>query len=460
MMVGVWMVACTWPGPSGPAEQPTDPMVAGSPTPDAPDTGTLAPEEVTAEVVLEVHSDMSTLPVVTWQQLVAVDESWLSWDFDGVIYTSPVKARDVGPASEVLLGIPSETTVQVTMHWILDEAERTWALGPVRTGRLPTDLPAPVLAMADPALHRTEKWLLTSLDVGPAAFFGPFYTVVLDLEGRIVWYRKTGASRLTWQPQVSRYGGYVLIDESDDARKKGFVTRLTLDLANEDAIELPSWGAAFDELADGSILYDEEENLVEFHLMQMDLDGNSTHLWSCFPWMNDFTDEYWGCAPSSIRVDPIRNTILWSMFKTSTVAELGLDGALLAEYGRYPKGYGFDPPASGFEAQHFPVFTDQDHLLVSTHSLDGKEQWCREYEVNEVDHTLHETWAIETDQLAHYAGQAQRLPNGNVLWELGSAGSIREIAPDGTIVWEAGWADQLVGHVTPIADLYALTSGW
>ena len=457
MRLGVWLMSCTWtvsPLPDGQETAVVDP------TPDAPDTGLPPVEDVTAEVVLEVHADMATLPVVSWQQLVAVDESWLSWDFDGAIHTSPIEPRAVGPASEVLLGLPPETTVQVTMHNVIDGVERTWALGPVETGSLPTDLPPAVLGTADPALHRAEPWLLTTVDVGPAPFFGPSYTVILDLQGRVVWYRKTGGSRLSWQPQVSRRGGYILIDESDDFRRAGFVTKLTLDLAQGHSIEIPSWGAAFDELDDGSILYDESENLFEFHLAHLDLEGNSTRLWSCFPWLNDFTDEAFGCAPSSIRVDPIRNTILWSMWKTSTVVELGLDGEFLAEYGRYPFNYKFDPPSTNFDNQHYPVFTAPDRLLVSTHDRDGSGQYVREYVVDEAANTLRAVRSIPTDRYAVYGGQAQLLPSGNVLWELGSAGSIQEILPDGTVVWEAGWERQLVGHATPIADLYALTTGW
>jgi hypothetical protein len=457
MMLGVWVAACTWPGPTVPEEQET---AVVAPSPDDLDTALPPVEDLTAEVVLGVHSDMATMPVVSWQQLVAVDESWLSWDFDGAIHTSPVEPREVGPASEVLLGLPPETTVQVTMHGVIAGVERTWALGPVETGRLPTDLPPAVLGIADPALHRTEPWLLTTVDVGPVPFFGPSYTVILDLKGRIVWYRKTGGGRLTWQPQVSRRGGYILLDESDDFRRSEFVKRLTLDLTQQGTIEIPSWGSAFDELEDGSILYDEAENLVEFHLAHLDLDGNSTRLWSCFPWMNDFTDETWGCAPSSIRVDPIRNTILWSMFKTSTVVELSLEGDFLAEYGRYPFNYKFDPPSTNFDAQHFPVFTASDRLLVSTHDRDGSGQYIREYVVDEEDNTLRAIRSIPTDRYAVYGGQAQQLPSGNFLWELGSAGSIQELLPDGTVVWEAGWERHLVGHVTPIADLYALTTGW
>jgi hypothetical protein len=416
---------------------------------------------VSADVVLAVHSDMATLPVVTWQQLFPVDASWLSWDFEGAIHTSRAIPRDVGPASEVLLGLPPRTTVQVSLHVTIDGQEHSWALGPVTTGNLPTDLPPSALAFADEALHRADPWLLTSVDVGPAAFFGPSYTVVLDIKGRVVWYRKTSGSRLTWQPQVSRNGGYVLIDESsDNPRNVGTVTKLTLDLSQQEVIELPSWGSAFDELEDGSILYDEAENFLEFHLALMDPNGESTRLWSCFPWMNDYVDDYWGCLPSSIRVDPVRDTILWSMATTSTVVELERDGTPLAEYGRYPGGYVFEPPVKTFERQHSPVFTAPDRLLVSTHSLDGNKQLAREYEVDEEENVLRMLTEIEADRFAERAGQIQPLPNGNLLWEHGTAGSIQEVTPDGTVVWEAGWTNHMIGHVTPIADLYALTTGW
>jgi hypothetical protein len=111
-------------------------------------------------------------------------------------------------------------------------------------------------------------------------------------------------------------------------------------------------------------------------------------------------------------------------------------------------------------AQHYPVFTAPDRLLVSTHDRDGTGQYIREYFVDEKDNTLRALRSIPTDRYAVYGGQAQQLPSGNFLWELGSAGSIQELLPDGTVVWEAGWKRHLVGHVTPIADLYALTTGW
>ena len=105
----------------------------------------------------------------------------------------------------------------------------------------------------DPLLRRPERYLLGSVNVGPA-FFGPCYAVIIDSEtGRIVWYRKTPGSRLTWQPQVSDRGGYILIDQSivyvgGDPE----VLRTTLDLEQQEAVTLPNWFITYDELDDGT----------------------------------------------------------------------------------------------------------------------------------------------------------------------------------------------------------------
>ncbi len=456
----VLLVACGGDRPAG-----DDGSVADD-TPPPDDTGTTdtdaPPPDLAANATLALHEDMSMLVLASWDQLVETDTSWLSWQIDGETFTSPVVARVVGPGSEVVLGVPSDTAIDVVLHGQVGASELTWPLGTITTESLPGDLPVPTIGAMDPLLHRPERWLLGSVDVGPSPFFGPCYAFVLDDQGRIVWYRKTSGSRLTWQTQVSRRGGYVMIDESTVYTYGGTpeVTRLTLDLGMAESIELPSWGLTYDELDDGSFLYDEAENGWEFHLAHLAPDGTQTRLWSCWPWMQPYTQDFWGCAANTVHWDPTRNTVLWSMFSVSTVVELSLTGEMLAEWGGYPGGWTFDPPQSGFELQHYPGFSGDGTLVVSTHSLDTSEQWAREYEVDEAGMVLRQVWAAQTPYWAEYAGQAQKLSSGNVLWQLGTAGAVLEITPDGTMVWEVGWPGKLVGNVTPVADLYALTTGW
>jgi hypothetical protein len=302
--------------------------------------------------------------------------------------------------------------------------------------------------------------LLTSVDVGPNPFFGPCFTVILDARGRVVWYRRTSENRLTWQPRVSRRGAYLLVDESNTYNgSRPEVTRLTLDLTWSETLRLPYLGVAYDELDDGSILFDEARTGLEFYLARLAPDGTTTRLWSCWPWMSPWSATFWDCAPNTVQWNPDRGTVLWSMFQTSTVVELDLEGRVLAEYGEYPGGHWFVPPSSAFELQHFPNFTADGTLIASTHSVDTTEQWVREYALDDQALTLTEVWSAQSQEWAEYAGQAQKLPGGNVLWELGTAGVVRELARDGAVVWEVAWPGHLVGNATPIADLYALTSG-
>ena len=103
------------------------------------------------------------------------------------------------------------------------------------------------------------------------------------------------------------------------------------------------------------------------------------------------------------------------------------DGTMLAEWGGYPEGWTFDPPESAFELQHYPGFSADGTLMASTHSLDTTKQWVREYEVDETNQVLRQIWSAETSHWAEYAGQAQKLPSGNVLWQLGTAGAVLEL---------------------------------
>ncbi len=447
----VW-AACDADGP--PATEPPEHTGA------VPDTGPPAGGDLAEAVDLSPHPETSTLVVARWEQRVAGD-TWLSWTVDGQGRTSPVVARGEGPAEEVVLGVPAETRLDLVLHVVDAGGERTTPLGEVRTGALPELLSDALLGQVDPARHRGEPFLLTSVDVGRLPFFGPCFAVILDLEGRVVWYRKTSDNRLTWQPRVSRRGGYLLVDAANVYNgSTPEVVRTTLDHRQVEALRLPMWGTSYDELDDGSILYEEARTGTEFHLSRLAPDGTTERLWSCWPWMSVWSATFWDCAPNTVQWNADRGTVLWSMFQTSTVVELSLEGEILAEYGEYPGGHAFVPPSSAFELQHFPNFTADGTLIASTHSVDETEQWAREYRIDDRDGTLTEIWSARSDEWAEYAGQAQKLPSGNVLWEIGTTGLLRELAPDGDIVWEASWPGHLVGNLTPIVDLYALNAGW
>jgi hypothetical protein len=424
------------------------------------ETGTAPPPPPfdPATVAVAVDPRMATLLWVSWTEDLDADEAWVSWTLDGVDRASPHAPAPAGDHRQVVLGVPSSTEVPLVLHVVVDGVESTASVD-ATTGPLPQNLHDPLVVANDPSA-RPEEWTLTSVDVGPAPFFGPCYTVVLDKAGRIVWYRPTTGNRLTWQAAVSRLGPYLLVDESTlysfSYPGPPTVSRVSLDLGLDEPIALDGNMISSSELDDGGFVFAEDVDGYQFYLTRQWPDGSRQRLWDCYAWMAPYDAGYWACAPNTTLYVPERGTVVWSMFDTSTIVEIDLaSGELVREYGDYPGGYTIDPSSSRFDYQHFPNFSAEGTLMVSTHSPDGSQQWAREFEVDEATSTLHELWSVRSPDWAQYAGQVQKLPSGHVLWELGVTGIIRELEPDGTVVWEVEWPDHLVGNVTPIADLYA-----
>lgn len=427
-------------------------------TTDTTDT-TTAPVDppVVDGITLAPHERVQTVLVVDWTQDRDADLAWLTWEFEGAEHASPARAVAKGAGHEVILGLPGEVTVPVSLHLTLGADEFVIPLGDGTTGKVPVILDPPQLDVRDEVAMRPEPYLLTSVDVGNYPFFGPCFTVVLDNQGRVVWYRRTSGSRLTWQPRVSEIGAYVLIDETTYySGGTPTVSRVTLDLERDEAVEVADIGVAYDEMEDGSILFGEDLDGKQFYLTRQYPDGTRERVWDCLAW--DPGAVTWDCNPNTVDYDPTRGSALWSMFQTDRVVEVDVTtGEVLRVFGDHPDAYAFDPAESSFELQHFPNYTPSGKLMVSTHSPDETEQWARAYEVDDATQTLTEVWSVESPYWAQYAGQLQELPSGNVLWQLGVTGVVHELETDGTVVWQVRWPGHLVGNATPLADLYALT---
>lgn len=443
-------------GDPPPVDTPTDTAATADTDTDTGTTPTEPPPPpVVTGAAVTVHPLVATVLWVDWTQDVAA-EVWVSWTFEGFEHATPPRLVEAGAVRDVILGLPGEVTVPVALHLTVDGHETVVPLGDATTGVVPGILADPTLVTRDEAGMRPEPWLLTSVDVGNNPFLGPCFTVVLDDQGRVVWYRRTSGSRLTWQPRVSELGPYVLVDETTYySGGTPTVSRVSLDLERDEPFELYAIGVAYDEMDDGSLLYGEDVDGYQFFLTRLYPDGHAERIWDCLAW--NPSASFWDCNPNTVDYDPARGSALWSMFESDTVVEVDVTtGAVLKVMGDHPDSYAFDPPTAAFELQHSPNWSADGNLVVSTHSPDGAEQWAREFAVDDVALTLTEVWSVESPYYAEYAGQLQKLPSGNYLWQLGVAGVVHELNPDGTVVWQVQWGGHLVGNATPIADLYTL----
>lgn len=438
------------------------------PTTPGGDTGEETGLPMISAVSGAAHDDTGTIIVVEWTQRENAAAAWIAYTHDGAdgwLETPPVAVL-AGQNQAALLGIPADRDVTFEIYAQVDGelvvSDEQYA---ARTDPLPVSIYLPdVRVHADTGLS-DEGYLLVSLDIGESWFQGPYYVLILNRDGEVVWYRETANSRGSMFPRVSRSGDHLVIDETTlytfSNSLVPTVSRLTLDQRHETSVELPNLHYTYDELDDGSFIYGSFANDVEFSLERLYPDGSMERVWDCYPWMRQHEPStYWACAANTVLWRPETNTVLWSMFETSTVAELDLrSGELVRHFGQIPDGYAFDPPESVFDLQHYPNFTRDGTLMVSTHIKGDKyEQRAREFVIDDAAQVLREVWSYgeDSNRYARYAGEATRLDNGNVLMNFGTDGVVQELTDGGEVLWELEWRDRLIGHTTLIADLYAL----
>jgi hypothetical protein len=455
---------------TGPVDTDTDTDDTDTDT-DTDDTGDTDPEALEwpfGAVEIDLHDDVNTVLEVNFALQADAQSSWIAFTFeDDTWQETPSTARDVGEHTEVLLGIPQEVTVTVELYAEIDGTVHVSSRQlEAETDSLPSNLDDADLQEWDPDETDPEPWILTSVDVGSSNFYGPCYTVIIDRMGRVVWYRLTSDSRLTMFPKVSEDGTHILIDATTYYTFNGdgpSVTRTTLDQTQEEVREIDRMGLTYDELPDGTILYDYNTDGTRYSIHALYPDDTDEEVWSCYDWMDSFRSVgYWDCAANTVLWNEGTNTILYSMFQTSTVVEVSWEtGEVIRQFGQLEGAWAVDPASSNLDLQHYPNYTDAGTLIVSTH-VPGQsyQQRAREFVVNDETQTLEEIWTYAgSGYYAEYAGEAKRLASGHTLQGFGTDGAIQEVNAQAQLVWGVEWRDSLLGTATPVADLYALNEG-
>lgn len=416
-------------------------------------------------LTLTEHEDVAT---VLWAHLTldeaATDVQVFFETADGVLAT-PTQDLDAGDHILPLLGIPSETEVTAWAEGLVGRVRVTESVTG-STGALPDNLTDATALSFDHERADPDRWVLTSVDVGEVNFGGPCYTVLVDRQGRVVWYRSTSQSRLTMFPQVANAGSHIMIDATTYyvyGEQVPSITRTTLDRTQEEEEVFEHLGLTWSEGPDGTLYYDYAVSSFEYWLAARDPNtGEDTLIWDCASWLAQYQEvSYWACAANTARYVPETDTVLYSMFRTSTVAEIDLaSGTVLRHMGEVDGDWSFSPEDSAFSLQHWANYTPEGTLMVSTHAGEG-EQRIREFALDEDSTSLVEIWSWGEDSpyYADYAGEAYRRETGHVVHGLGTDGVLLELDGD-DVVWGIAWHDELVGHATLVDDLYALNEGW
>lgn len=429
-------------------------------------TTTTGPAPVN-DVAIEVHSDISSILVVTWSQQADATDAWLEFSFEDDFWEqSPPQSGEIGEHREVVLGLPTDTEVQVRIVNTMDGDTVTSGIYTGTTGPLPGALHSADVYIFDDALASPERYMLTTISVGTASYGygGPCWVVITDRQGRYVWFWEVPDSRLSLFSQVSSDGTHIKFDGTTHyvwaSGVEPGIWSTTLDLEHFEYIELDQFGFTFDEIDGGLILYDDDQG--DDSLIERDADGNERVVFNCDDYMDSIGQWSASCSPNGIVWRPDTDTILWSMYNVDTVFEIDrVSGEMLRQFGQLSGGYTFVPPTSVVDYQHYANYTPEGNFFTSTHTLGENTQRASEWEVDDATQTLTEVWRYDdSPYYAAYGGEAYRLSNNNTLISYGTDGATREVTYDKEVVWDIEWeTGPLMGHNTLIDDLYALNRG-
>lgn len=441
------------------------------------DTADPAPPVGMDDFALSVDSGMVLLVHASFTDPGST-EAWVEYRFEGDEWlVAPLTAT----GEAVILGIPEQTPVEARAAAVVGGATVYSPTASATTGSLPGDLLRPNVAAYHPDLASPEGYGMISVSTGNFTFEGPYVVEIFDRAGRVVWYLLVPDALFSFYPSVARDGTHIWYDAEDIfgfASGAPHVTRRTLDGRWTVVHPTPNAGQAFGEGPDGSFFY--ELRGSTHGVVQLDAAGAATLVWDCDAHMASIGLDGDECLLNTCNWDETRGTVLASQFETSTVFEIDLaTGQAVRQMGALDEGdpYTFDPPESMFAYQHWPQWTPEGTLFVSTHLPCGSTPGCSqttgrdgiqvaaEYVVDDATKTITRIWSHQSNDLwATQAGEAYRLPNGNLVQGYGQDGAVREITPDGETAWEVAWPRdngnyRMVGHVSLIADLYALNQG-
>jgi len=465
----VLLTACDGCDPEPGDSEPVDSLADTDTLLDTGDTGPDTVPAAVSDVSVVVNAEVATILELSWTQDEPTDQGWVEFRFETEDWMStPVQTLEAGEHSQVLLGIPGQTEVEIRVVNQGDTPSCSTVITGT-TGNLPGALALPMLISYDPTIASEHPWVMGSVDVGNSWYRGPFYSFILDRQGRVVWYHAVSDSRLNLFTQVSADGTHILVDGSThyvwDEDVLPSVDRMTLDKRYYEELVFEDMGFSFDEIEGGSILYNAERQHAL--LVERYPDGSEREIFDCSAYALEVGFNQGSCAINSVVHNPDQGTVFWSLYMVDTVIEVDYaSGEVVRRFGQVPGGWTFDPPWSEVDYQHYPNYSPDGTVMASTHSrMHAGVQYAHEYVVDDDSETMVATWSYG-DEVMHYAsygGETFRLAGGNTFITYGTDGAIREVTPDKKTAWELEWpvdpSTHLVGHFSFIDDLYALNQG-
>lgn len=292
----------------------------------------------------------------------------------------------------------------------------------------------------------------------------PGYVIVIDDEGRTVWWYEVESGTIPSEAQFKRDGTGVLFLVGDTERVDdiGGVWDVSWDQTRENFTNLHFVHHAFSQLPDGRIawLAVDPRKVEGFNkpvagdaVMISNLDGSgATEIWNGWdelPFDEDGIDRnsrfypnyYDWTHANSLNYDATTDSLVVSVHNLYSVTKISLAGDvdwLVGPAGDWTLTSGAE---TGFAFQHNPYLLPNGNLLVFDNG-DFAEQnnysEASEYSLDVGAKTYERVWNFDwnADESVFLLGDVERFDSGNTLINWGASGTIMEVTSSGDITWQ------------------------
>jgi len=439
-----------------------------------------AEESVRIEPTLESNPTCSLSGVVRW----TTDAPATSWVHFGEGDVLTHRIGDDTPTTEhevIVVGMHANASyaLQAVSETETGEELHSDPLS-FETGALPHEHMVGEVDVLDEA-RVEDGWTLANLADG---IFAPTLVLMLDLDGRPVWYHQYGdlEGRADIEASLDDDGHVLIGPGVANATPIAEVDLLgNVVWEGPEQPDLGSDTSFLDLIADGvmhhtlsrldaggylTVVFDYREDVIGDEIWQLDPDGELAWSWNAFDHLEVDPDTLgllneWTHL-NSFDEDPQRDVLYANSWNLDRVFQIDqATGDILWAFGP-DADFAADPDAEWpwFEGAHSVEYVGDDRLLLYDNGAHGR-GFSRlvEYQLDPAAMTTELVWQypdgdVEDEWYNYSWGDVDPLPNGNRLMVAGNApqgydhSRIAEVTPEGDLVWQLWWfmsEDEAVG---------------
>jgi hypothetical protein len=409
------------------------------------------------EVSAELSPAINTVATVTWTTSEPGNGHVEYGPTTALGSATPMTDASATEHSQLLLGLTTDT---VYYYRVVTEGGGASEVQSIRTGYPPVGVPQ-IEVVGD----GHDQFVLTT-------FLASAAVIVLNPEGKIVWYMKDDGGMQLVRARLSLDGKSILYNAarvSGEPSPDSKIVRVSLDGTQKSSVVVPYLAHDFVELPDGTlaaiVVKPETVGGAEIKsnaIVEITPGGTPTEVWSaldCFDPMVDTSDEPmqgWTLA-NALDYDAADDVYYFGSRGLSNISRIPR-GSRTCEWVLGAKGSTLEFAAGSATFLHQHQFeVNGNRLLV--HDNDGVMGASRilEYDLDLTAGTATEVWSFTSDPPVYtpVLGEPIRLDNGDTFIDWSYAGQLERVTEQGDTTWKLNTkAGGALGYATLFSSFY------